>query len=589
MRRALLTAVVLLGLAVPAHGAGVRIAERAAWPQRELSLSLPDRRRLDPAQVKITENGKPVTGVRITSGVNDGKRGVLLAVDASRSMRGEPIIAALEAARRLAANRPEGVPFGVVFFARSPHLKLAPTTDAAEIEDALAVGPRLSTGSNIAGAARAGLRALDDAGLTDKTLVLLSDGAQIPRAPVPANLDGRIYSVGLRSKDFKPGMLDALAQRTGGESVTAADPAQLPALLGSIGQGLTAQYRVSYQSLVPAGADVRVRVSVAGSAPAHAAYQAPDLPGDAAAGAPAKETSTAAIVAIALGAFVLVALLVLLVLRSGRKTVVDRISAFAGGGGGPLTAATRDRTPASPLDEKLLMIGSRLNAVQLRLAVAAAMLVLVVYFAVIDKPALAVFALAVPVAVWVWLSSRIAARRVAFSDQLPDNLQMLASALRAGHSLSSALGSIADDAPEPSRAEFRRAATDEQLGVPIDEALAAMGTRMENEEIEYVGVVAKLQRDTGGNTAEILDRVVETIRERHQLKRMVRTLTAQSRLGAVIISLMPIVVAFGMSVLHPGYFDPMLESSVGIGLILAGVVMLCTGWAVIRKIVNLEG
>ena len=116
--------------------------------------------------------------------------------------------------------------------------------------------------------------------------------------------------------------------------------------------------------------------------------------------------------------------------------------------------------------------------------------------------------------------------------------------MRAGHSFAGALQQAADGATEPRAPRLQRAVTDERLGVPIDVALAAVGRRMRNDELEYVGLVANLQRETGGNTAEVLDRVIETTRARQQLRRLVRTLTAQGRLGGAIVSALPVAWAW---------------------------------------------
>jgi tight adherence protein B len=194
----------------------------------------------------------------------------------------------------------------------------------------------------------------------------------------------------------------------------------------------------------------------------------------------------------------------------------------------------------------------------------------------------------IPFAVRAFVLSRLTKRRRAFEDQLPDNLQVLASALRAGYSFSAGLASMADDAPEPSRTEIRRASTDEQLGVDVSDALRTVAERMDSDELEYVGIVARMQREAGGNTAEVLDQVIETVRSRQQLRREVRTLTAQGRFGGMIISIMPIVVAVAMAIIHPGYFDPMLSSALGVALIFASILMLGLGWLVIRKVVDVE-
>src|SRR5205085_8006376 len=118
---------------------------------------------------------------------------------------------------------------------------------------------------------------------------------------------------------------------------------------------------------------------------------------------------------------------------------------------------------------------------------------------------------------------KLSAHREQFTEQLPDNLNVLASALRAGHSFSGALSVMLEETDEPARSEFRRAVADEQLGVPVEDTLVTIARRMESGDLEQVALVASLQRQTGGNTAEVLDTVVDTIRERFELRRMVQT------------------------------------------------------------------
>src|SRR5205823_14096787 len=118
-----------------------------------------------------------------------------------------------------------------------------------------------------------------------------------------------------------------------------------------------------------------------------------------------------------------------------------------------------------------------------------------------------VIGLVVPFGVRAFVKRKVKRKRDLFAEQLPDNLQVLASALRAGHSFIGALSVVVEDAPEPSRSEFRRVVADEQLGVSLDDALHVVVERMENRELEQVALVAALQRQSGGNTAEVLDRV----------------------------------------------------------------------------------
>jgi tight adherence protein B len=185
---------------------------------------------------------------------------------------------------------------------------------------------------------------------------------------------------------------------------------------------------------------------------------------------------------------------------------------------------------------------------------------------------------------------RIAADKVRrkFGDQLPDNLQVLASALRAGHSFSGALKTMTNDAPEPSKTEYRRVVTDEQLGISIETSLNLVSERMKNEEVAYIGLIATLQRETGGNTAEVLDRVTQTIRERMKLKRLVSTLTAQGRFGGWIVTALPVAMVVILSIVKPDYMDPMLANIGGIIALVAAALMVVTGAIVIRKIVDID-
>ena len=201
---------------------------------------------------------------------------------------------------------------------------------------------------------------------------------------------------------------------------------------------------------------------------------------------------------------------------------------------------------------------------------------------------LALFGLAVPLIVRSVIVARIARKRRAFSEQLPDNLDVLASGLRAGHSLIGALSVVVADAAEPSRTEFQRVIADEQLGVPLDVALDRVVDRMKNRDLEQVALVASVQSETGGNAAEVLDRVTESIRERHELRRLVRTLTAQGRLARWVVSGLPVVLLLAIEVENPAYVRPMFTHTIGLIVLMFGIVMIVLGSVVIGRIVDIE-
>jgi tight adherence protein B len=160
--------------------------------------------------------------------------------------------------------------------------------------------------------------------------------------------------------------------------------------------------------------------------------------------------------------------------------------------------------------------------------------------------------------------------------------------MRAGHSFSAALSVMAEEAPEPTRRELARAIADERLGVPVEDALHAVARRMASRDLEQVALVAALQRETGGNTAEVLDRVTETVRERAALRRMVLTLTAQGRLSRWIVSALPVVLLGVITLINPDYVRPLYTTGFGhVVLALAGV-MVISGSLVIKRIVDIK-
>ena len=154
----------------------------------------------------------------------------------------------------------------------------------------------------------------------------------------------------------------------------------------------------------------------------------------------------------------------------------------------------------------------------------------------LSAPLLGLFGLTTPLIARSVVRRKVKAVRDEFADQFPGSLQVLASALRAGHSFNGALGVVVDHAREPARAELARVLQDDRLGVLPEDAIRKLARRMANRDIEQVALLAELQRTSGGNSAEILDTVVGTIRERAEIRRLVRTLTAQGRMARWILT-----------------------------------------------------
>lgn len=200
----------------------------------------------------------------------------------------------------------------------------------------------------------------------------------------------------------------------------------------------------------------------------------------------------------------------------------------------------------------------------------------------------ALLGLFVPVAAQLAIRMLAGRQRRKFAEQLPDNLQVVASAMRAGQTFVGALKAVLEDAPEPSMSELRRAVMDEQVGIPLADALAGVTERMRSEDFQHVAVVAALQRETGGNTAEVIELVAETVRERIEIRRMVRGLTAQGRLSGGILSMLPVAMLIFISVSDPGYVHPLFHSTPGLIALGVALTLVALGGLVMKKIIEIK-
>jgi tight adherence protein B len=175
-----------------------------------------------------------------------------------------------------------------------------------------------------------------------------------------------------------------------------------------------------------------------------------------------------------------------------------------------------------------------------------------------------------------------------FNDQLADALILAANSLRTGYSFLQAIEMVSREMPAPIGVEFARLQKEISLGVTTEEALANMGTRLESGDLDLVLTAVLIQRQVGGNLAEVLDNIAGTIRERIKLRGEVKTITAQGRVSAIIIGALPFFMLAIMYMLNPKYIGVLFTHPVGnilLGVALAGQVV---GMLVLRKIVSVE-
>lgn len=189
----------------------------------------------------------------------------------------------------------------------------------------------------------------------------------------------------------------------------------------------------------------------------------------------------------------------------------------------------------------------------------------------------------------LYVGRLISSRLISFETQLPDTLGLWVNALRSGYSVLQAMEAIARDAPEPTMNEFQRVVKEVQLGIDLSDALDHLLERIESEDLDLVVTAVNIQREVGGNLAEILDVISSTIRERIKLKGEIRVLTSQGRITGYLISFLPIALALFLNVASPGYMGQLFENQAcGWPMIGVGLTMIGIGTAVIQKIVDIE-
>jgi tight adherence protein B len=618
-------AVVLLALvlapAAAAADTGVRITgvDTSGYPEVRVTVVAPS----GAAQPRLGENGLPAAGLQA---VNLGRaKSVVLAVDRSQSMAGASLRNATAAARAFVSAKGANDQVEVVTFGRQAVALTGFSSSGGDANAALSgVTVDALPGTALWGAVARGAAALDGQP-GGRVLLLVTDGqddsdsvsfeealAAAHRAHVA------VYVIGIDSHLFTPGPLRKLAADTGGQYREASSSAQLASLYASIAAMLSHTWQLSYLTAARPGDTVHLVAELAGGGTATrsvlltapesvvAPVQSPPavLP-------PSVWASPAAPVALA-GA---VALLVFLAYwfasgsRSGAR-LRARLSPHLGVGErrakpkrrrqsrtfmrGLVLATeqafanvkqfravqrliTRADLPLVASELLYICVGSAL-AVALVTFLAGVPLVLVVLFMLVGG--------ALPL---LWVASKAKRRMKAFDNQLPDLLITVAASLKAGHSFRHAIQAVVEEGAEPTARELRRVLTETRLGRPMDDALAEMGDRIGSKNLSFVLNAVTIQRQIGGSLAGLFDVVAETVRQRQQFARKIRSLTATGRMSSYVLAGLPFMVSALISVITPAYMAPLWHTSTGHMLVGTALVMLAIGGVILRRIVSFKG
>jgi tight adherence protein B len=189
---------------------------------------------------------------------------------------------------------------------------------------------------------------------------------------------------------------------------------------------------------------------------------------------------------------------------------------------------------------------------------------------------------------WLFVKNRRSARLYKFEEQFPEALDLMARAVRAGHAFGAGMKMVADEMHEPVGPEFKKAFEEQNFGLSMKESLNNLALRVPSLDVRFFSTAVLIQRETGGNLAEILDNLANVVRERFKIRRQVRTHTAHGRFTGYVLLALPPFLGVALQFVAPDHMELLFKDSIGQTLIVSAIVMQTVGWVWIRQIVKIE-
>lgn len=608
-----------LTAAVPAHAAEEINIDHVEGLDGEVSLVLavdgvPAGATVDPGSVQVDVDGRTVESTAKVISAGDVERTTVLVLDASNSMlQRDKFASATAAVDAFLSAAPEDVRIGLVAFAGDLGEVIEPTTDHDAVRDAL-TGIELRKGTAVYDAMAEGVAQLGDEG--SRSLLVLSDGGDTSSSTTldvvtkDATDNGVVVDVVSLANPKNADTMSALAEGTGGQVIPAEQEA-LQEVFSAQADALAQQLLVTFDRPEDAAEEVNLSVGVdaAGKTYTDSAFisigtveSRPDLvsSGRSLVGTPGM---LAGAVALALG---LAGVLAVVLGGPNKSSAERRMDAYFGdtagsgatrpGNGADIkgsAVALTDKVVSADLEsrisQRLAGAGSALTASEWLLLHAGIAVGSAFVGFVLSGPGMALLGLLLGVAgPWLYLRFRHSRRLSRFNGQLAETLGLMAGGLQAGLSLPQAIDSVVREGNEPMAGELRRALVEQRLGVDITDALDGIGKRMDSEDFDWIVMAIRIQREVGGNLAEILHTVADTLREREYLRRQVKALSAEGRLsGYILVGLPPLIGAY-MMLVNPEYIGVLFSTVPGFILLGVAVFFLCLGSFAMNKVAKVE-
>ena len=594
---------------------------------------------LDPAAVEVTANGEPVTDLLVEPvGASTVPVGVVLVIDTSGSMEGAPMEAAIGAAQSFVDQARAEDRIAIVTFADTVQVVSGFTNNKASLNATLgsivAAGETSFNDAVIQGVA---LFAQPNARNLLPNMIVLTDGEdtastatlQDAIAAVEAS-EVRTFGVALESPDFNPDPVEQVATAGGGLFLSTPEPEALAGLYDEIGREINNTLVARFISPIFTPGEVDFVVSYQGLSASQTyavsgyAVVTTTVPGETTTTTLAPLTTqvveSGAVLSIEtlmlMGAAGLgLTLFLFLIILFGREDDDDpgrfskRLQAYGRKGkatdeekgsflsripllnrfteaaeeevkrrgllSGVNSALEQANIPMSPGEAILGMIG---------LSAVGGILVAIFNGLIGGVIAFAAFIL-VSVFLINWTGGR---EKTKFENQLPDTLTLMSTSLRAGYSLLQATEAVSSEAPNPTAREFQRAIAEARLGRTVTQALEGVTDRTQSKDFEWAVMAIEIQREVGGNLAEVLQTVGDTMRARNRLKGEIKALTAEGRISAIVLGALPFLLFTFLWFTNQEYLSPLLENTFGLMALGVGVLLIIGGLFWLKKIVDIE-
>lgn len=575
----------------------------------------------------LFENGKEVKDIKIEPEAAASQPvGTLLVIDVSGSMKGKPIEEAKKAAGVFLSQMRGQDKAGIVQFGSTVNLV---SGLSGKKQDLIAALRKLEAGGNTAlydGIVQ-GVSILKKDDSTQKVLVVLSDGADnVSKFSYQDCLklakDNQIivYAVGLGEIGPPTEQLKQLSKQTGGKFLLAPKPEELVSLYEGLAKEIYKQYTISYSSpntesakldikLVAHMKDQEISSTASISNPSFRPEEPVEKP--LVTKMPIFDAMPNLILLVSVvGGFLsafLLSYVLLSLFVSSKGSVAERLKYYERAW---KSYPRGKEKPAETVKEKFLgsisflaarrgfneVISERLEKAGLQLRVSEFILfhftgLLVLGLAgniLAGTLGLILCVVIGAVLPFVWLNILARRRQAKFEEQLPDTLLMIAGSLKAGYGLLQSIDLASEELSPPISTEFLRVVKETRLGLSIEESLENMAERVHNQSFDWTVMAMNIQKEVGGNLAEILETVADTLRKRKEFRRHVDSLTAEGRLSAIILILLPFVEGFLLYILNPSYVGLLFTTNLGISMVVIALVLMLVGWLWMKRVTAVE-